>query len=102
LGSTVTELGMGGDQEAARAVALLSSLAGGRAEQDGDTLRITSEDGARVLIDVLRTLDTNGIAPATLTVRQPSLDDVFLTLTGRHVEADPPPDPNAGMKAGAA
>src|SRR5207244_1614617 len=28
LGSTVTELGMGGDQEAARAVALLSSLAG--------------------------------------------------------------------------
>src|SRR3989442_1460692 len=32
LGSTVTELGMGGEQEAARAHALISRLAGGRAE----------------------------------------------------------------------
>src|SRR5205823_1270334 len=75
LGSTVTELGMSDDQEAARAEALVSGLAGGHAERDGDTLRISSEDGARVLIGVLRTLDANGIAPATLTVRQPSLDD---------------------------
>ena len=26
------------------------------------------------------------LEPATLTVREPSLDDVFLTLTGRHAE----------------
>jgi daunorubicin resistance ABC transporter ATP-binding subunit len=102
LGSTVTELGMGGGDEAGRAAALIAGLAGGRAEQDGATLRITSEDGARVLIEVLRTLDSNGITPATMTVREPSLDDVFLTLTGRHVGATPTSNDDALVKAGAA
>jgi len=45
LGNTVTELGMGDVQEAARAEGLVSALAGGRSERDGATLRITSEDG---------------------------------------------------------
>jgi ABC-type multidrug transport system ATPase subunit len=102
LGNTVTELGMIDGQQAARAEALVSGLTGGRAERDGATLRITSEDGARVLIEVLRTLDTEGIIPARLTVREPSLDDVFLTLTGRHVEAAPTPNDDALVKAGAA
>jgi daunorubicin resistance ABC transporter ATP-binding subunit len=101
LGNTVTELGMSDIQEAARAEALVSGLTGDRAERDGATLRITSEDGAKVLIEVLRTLDANGITPATLTVREPSLDDVFLALTGRHVEAAPPPNGQRLVKAGA-
>src|SRR5712691_9325194 len=101
LGNTVTELGMTDGQEAARAEALVSGLAGGRAERDGASLRITSEDGTRVLIDVLRTLDAEGITPARLTVREPSLDDVFLALTGRHVEAAPPSNDDARVKAGA-
>jgi ABC-2 type transport system ATP-binding protein len=101
LGNTVTELGMDDDQAAARAEALVSALTDGHVERDGATLRITSSDGTQVLIDVLRALDEGGITPSTLTVRQPSLDDVFLTLTGRHVEAAPS-DQNALVKAGAA
>jgi ABC-2 type transport system ATP-binding protein len=38
------------------------------------------------LVDVLRELDGAGLAPATLAVHEPSLDDVFLSLTGRHAE----------------
>jgi ABC-2 type transport system ATP-binding protein len=38
------------------------------------------------LVDVLRELDGAGLAPATLAVHEPSLDDVFLALTGRHAE----------------
>ncbi len=102
LGNTVTELGLSGGEEAARAEVLISRLAGGRVERDGTTIRITSEDGARVLIEVLRALDAEGITPATLAVREPSLDDVFLALTGRHVEAGPPSDDDALVKAGAA
>jgi ABC-2 type transport system ATP-binding protein len=55
-----------------------------------------------VLIEVLRSLDANGITPATLAVREPSLDDVFLVLTGRHVDAVPTSDDDALVKAGAA
>ena len=31
---------------------------------------------------MLRALDANGVEPDTLAVREPSLDDVFLSLTG--------------------
>ena len=36
--------------------------------------------------EVVRRLDAAGIEPTTLAVREPSLDDVFLSLTGRHVD----------------
>jgi hypothetical protein len=36
----------------------------------------------------LRLLDEAGIAPVTMVLREPSLDDVFLSITGRRTEAD--------------
>ena len=38
----------------------------------------------------VRILDNAGIAPVNLGVRQPSLDDVFLALTGRSTDDDGP------------
>jgi hypothetical protein len=35
-----------------------------------------------MVADALRLLDDAGLAPTALTVREPSLDDVFLSLTG--------------------
>src|SRR5881398_2440046 len=55
MGSTVTELGMNNEDEARRAMGAVAGVSGGRAESDGSILRITLQDGARVLIDVLRT-----------------------------------------------
>jgi ABC-2 type transport system ATP-binding protein len=102
LGSTVAELGMNSEAEAERAVGLVANLEGGRAESDGTILRVTLQDGPKILIEVLRTLDANGISPTALTVREPSLDDVFLALTGKHVEAEPQPTDRREMaKAGA-
>ena len=49
---------------------------------DGTTVRLTVADGPSVLLDALRALDTEGIAPTGVTLREPSLDDVFLALTG--------------------
>ena len=45
-----------------------------------------------MIVDALRTLDGEGLAPATLAVREPSLDDVFLALTGRRVEPEEAPE----------
>jgi ABC-2 type transport system ATP-binding protein len=36
----------------------------------------------------LRKLDEAGMAPTSMTLREPSLDDVFLSLTGRRAELD--------------
>ena len=40
-------------------------------------------DGARAIPAVLQALEANGVAVATVTVSRPSLDDVYLNLTGR-------------------
>jgi ABC-2 type transport system ATP-binding protein len=88
LGTTVIELGMGEPARATYAEQLLSRMLTTRPEQEGATIRLTSGNGSRELIDVLRALDDQGLAPATLAVREPSLDDVFLALTGHHPEDD--------------
>lgn len=51
---------------------------------DPDLARIQTPvaSGGASLTDALRALDGAGVAVADLTLRRPSLDDVFLTLTG--------------------
>jgi ABC-2 type transport system ATP-binding protein len=87
LGATVIEFGYGdARQQARRASELLARLIPGHPESDGSTVRITSGDGSRIVVDALRSLDTEGLAPVTIAVREPSLDDVFLALTGHRAE----------------
>jgi ABC-2 type transport system ATP-binding protein len=48
-----------------------------------DSLHVTVADGATAVAPLLRALDAADIALASVSVSRPSLDDVFLTLTGR-------------------
>jgi ABC-2 type transport system ATP-binding protein len=89
LGNTVIEFGMGDEADASRAEAVLARLGGIAPEREGATIRVPSGDGPRALMGVLRELDTERLFPSTLTVREPSLDDVFLRLTGHHAEQAP-------------
>jgi ABC-type multidrug transport system ATPase subunit len=86
LGSTVIEFLMSTDPDAERAAALLSRRGGVAAELEGTRIRVPSGEGPRALMEMLRTLDADGLYPSSLTVREPSLDDVFLRLTGHHAE----------------
>jgi daunorubicin resistance ABC transporter ATP-binding subunit len=88
LGSTVIELRMGEAARALKAGDLIAERLDAQPERDGATVWLTSDDGSRLLIDVLRLLDDHQLAPATLAVREPSMDDVFLALTGHRAEAD--------------
>jgi ABC-type multidrug transport system ATPase subunit len=87
LGSTVVELGFHEEGNAHRAAAVLEGTLPEGIEREGGVIRINSDAGAHVLIDVLRTLDDHDLSPDTLAVREPSLDDVFLALTGHRAEA---------------
>jgi hypothetical protein len=49
---------------------------------------IPAPDGARTLTEALRRLDRAGITPEDVTLRKPTLDDVFLALTG-HLATTP-------------
>jgi ABC-2 type transport system ATP-binding protein len=90
MGAIVVEMAMPGDGRADRAMGLLAEHLRDRVEREGDLIRITSDRGARVLWDVLRALDGADLEPDSLTVREPSMDDVFLALTGQHVAPDGP------------
>jgi ABC-2 type transport system ATP-binding protein len=43
---------------------------------------VTVENGAVAVAPLLRALDAAGLSPTSITVNRPTLDDVFLTLTG--------------------
>ncbi len=66
------------------AVRITAAAAGGspRVDPDGVGLAV-SGIGPHVVPALLRRLDEAGIVPAELTVRPPSLEEIFLSLTGR-------------------
>jgi ABC-2 type transport system ATP-binding protein len=69
---------------AGRAAEVLAPLSAAAPAIDGPMVEISAHDGPRAVIEALRAVDGVGLAPCTLALREPSLDDVFLSLTGRH------------------
>jgi ABC-2 type transport system ATP-binding protein len=93
LGATVLEVILADDPAAARAETVLGSLAaqGSRLERDANVVRLTVDDGPATAMAALRALDGDGLSPSGLALREPSLDDVFLALTGHKAEEAPDP-----------
>jgi ABC-2 type transport system ATP-binding protein len=74
---------------AAEALAPMSDEAPG-AEEGAVQVTVRRRDGA--IVEAVRRLDEAGVDVDDLTLRRPTLDDVFLTLTGRTAE-DPAAQP---------
>ena len=73
-----------------RTVDALAARACGEVSVDAGANRVLVpvDGGAKVLTAALRDLDDLGIEVHDVGLRRPTLDDVFLTLTGRHAEAE--------------
>jgi ABC-2 type transport system ATP-binding protein len=86
VGGDRLELRLADDAQADTAIAVLGEVTSERpALRDGlVTAAVSRRDGT--MIDALRKLDDAGVGVADLTLRRPTLDDVFLTLTGRMAE----------------
>jgi ABC-2 type transport system ATP-binding protein len=71
-----------------QAVAIISRDCDGESTVDEHTRRITApaRGGAQSLVHILRDLDDANIAIDDIGLRRPTLDDVFLTLTGHAAE----------------
>ncbi|MHB1987417.1 MAG: ATP-binding cassette domain-containing protein [Acidimicrobiales bacterium] len=82
LGASMLDIEMGSDEIAEQAIGVLGERLGRAAARRGSFVEIPLEGGPRNVIAALRLLDDAGLAPIGLTVREPSLDDVFLALTG--------------------
>ena len=86
LGATVIEVAFEGPDEARGAASKLERL--GELSVDGKEVRVSVDSGARAMLETVRILDGERIEPVTMALREPTLDDVFLTLTG-HSADDP-------------
>ncbi len=74
--------------EIERAQGILAARTGAGVGVDAHTRRLTApgQGGAQLLMAVLRDLDEAGIVLDDVGIRRPTLDDVFLSLTGHHAE----------------
>jgi ABC-2 type transport system ATP-binding protein len=73
-----------GDGEAATAAEMAGNLPGvSDVQRNGVEVSVTARDGEALLPEFIRRLHEVGANVATATVRRPTLDDVFLGLTGR-------------------
>ncbi|GAA4985667.1 ABC transporter ATP-binding protein [Kineococcus glutinatus] len=61
------------------------------ASTSADALHLTVERGDLAVAPLLRALDAEGFALRTVSVARPTLDDVFLTLTGRSLREETAP-----------
>jgi len=89
VGGEVIEVVVGDPSQLEVAVAELSGLGAGAPHIDEITRRITvpaGEHGGSVLAEIVRRLDQAGVAFTDLALRRPTLDDVFMTLTGHAAE----------------
>lgn len=69
---------------------LISTVTGASVTVDEDLRRISApvQTGSKALIEAARALDERGIHPLDIALKRPSLDDVFISLTGHVAESD--------------
>lgn len=85
LGGSVVEVHVD-DADCEKATAALASVSEGDIRTEGTSIVIPANDGSRALTAAVRRLDDAGVEPRDIGLRKPTLDDVFLTLTGHHAE----------------
>ena len=100
LGATVIEVSFADPSTAAAALPAVRTVI---PDAEVDDLMVLGPvtGGAERAIEVIRALDAARLSPTGLTVREPSLDDVFLQLTGHTTAADTDPDLAPAETAGA-
>jgi len=102
FGSTIVEVGFSNNRAALRAKKIVAKFGQCDLLVDGGTLEVKVDSGAEGVTAVVRALDSAKIKPARLIVREPTLDDVFLSLTGHAAEVSPADEDADETERGAA
>ena len=80
------------EHDRATALTVLEGLTGEEPFADGGTgrIRVPAPDGAATLLAAVRALDAAGVEPSDIGLQKPTLDDVFLALTGDTAPVEEP------------
>jgi ABC-2 type transport system ATP-binding protein len=94
-GGDVVEFTVPDRPKVSDAAAAVADIGEGEPHVDPETGVVSIGVGGRgsdALVDVVRALDAAGVVTRGLALRRPSLDDVFLTLTGHAAEEEEQPN----------
>ena len=86
MGATVLEIALADHDETDRALKALEKIGPKPPTVADGQIELAVDDGPKQLLDALRALNRRKIAPSRIGLREPSLDDVFLALTGHRAE----------------
>src|SRR6202035_3370435 len=75
--------------QAEAATAALASMTDDPPVAEGDLVTVGVRSRAGAIVEAVRRLDRAGVAVEDIAMRRPTLDDVFLALTGHAAEAEP-------------
>jgi ABC-2 type transport system ATP-binding protein len=88
ISGDVVTLQVNGARERAREILAGQDLVAGVTVSEDGALRLNVDDGAEALPALLRVLDDAGVTMHSINLSRPTLDDVFLTMTGRSLRDD--------------
>ncbi|MGH2969319.1 MAG: ATP-binding cassette domain-containing protein, partial [Solirubrobacteraceae bacterium] len=77
------------DADAERAISALAEISDERPSLEDHTVRVPVRRRAGVITEAVRRLDDADVALEDIALRRPTLDDVFIALTGHAAEEEP-------------
>ncbi|WP_436493110.1 ATP-binding cassette domain-containing protein [Actinokineospora sp. HUAS TT18] len=97
VGGERLEIVVGDAGELPKAVETLAAVGAGEPTVDDHQRRVTVkvDTGPKALVEALRRLDQDSVTVLDVALHRPTLDDVFLSLTGHSAEDEPAADPKA-------
>ena len=99
MGGDVVEIHVHPD-ERETAIAVMARVAGDKPTVEGNSISIPAPESAKTLTAVVRELDASSLAPKDIALRTPTLNDVFLTLTGHKAEGEAAPVATRARRGG--
>lgn len=95
IGGEVVEIELAGSKDQQKALRLGEKLSGKppKPTESGYGVYVTTQNGSKTLLKAVDLLNKSKIKPKSVSLHKPSLDNVFLTLTGR------PADPQEKLKS---
>jgi daunorubicin resistance ABC transporter ATP-binding subunit len=103
LGATFLDIGLPDPATAVRAAEIVATVGTKPPTVEGSSIELPVDDGPSAAMEALRMLDAQALSPTTFVLREPSLDDVFLALTGKRTDTgqdDPDAPPDDGGRRG--
>jgi ABC-2 type transport system ATP-binding protein len=88
VGGERLEVELENHEDGERAVSALAEMAGERPALDGRKVAVPVRRRSGVIAEAVRRLDAVGVGIADIAMRRPTLDDVFITLTGHAAEEE--------------